>query len=147
MNLALSNWGKNNLTELPRVDGRLDIGPHDALILAGGRHSICEFLQAAGEQPPMHAIGPILVAVGHKKELFGKDKTVVKIISGADARPRDGETYVDISTDLGYQVGYVRFRSTPRDIGRHRQAPSPVNGSCYFSPRQLATALRRVFRI
>jgi hypothetical protein len=147
MALAQGNWGKDALTELPLSGGRLDVGPHDALILAGGRNSICQFLEAAGEQPPMHAIGPVLVAVGRKKEMFSKDKTVVKVISGGDKRPKDGETYVDISADLGYQPGFVQFRATPKSIGRHRLPPMPVNGSCYFSPRQLAAALHRVFGV
>ena len=94
-------FGKESLNELP-TDNFIDpnnitISKYEALVLVGGRQSIVQILQQAGDNLLIKGGPPFMIGFARKHHMFGKNETCVKIVSGRTKLPEDGFKYENLA--------------------------------------------------
>ena len=94
-------YGKESLQELLTdniVDpNNITISKDDALVLVGGRQSIVQILQQAGDNLLIKGGPPFMIGFARKHHMFGKNETCVKIVSGRRKLPEDGFKYENLA--------------------------------------------------
>ena len=132
-------YGKDSLEGLTSNDSIVDpnnihINNDQALVLVGGRQSIIQFLQAAGDTPMIKGGPPMMVGVMRLHHMYSKNETCVKVIANRRNPPNDGIEYENVGRYIPSAV-----------VAGAGGTGIAVQGTVAVSPQALAGALQRIF--